>query len=416
MQVRRAIALLAAPVVLFFALRSEAQRTEPIAIDRIDVRGIERTERSTLTELLPRSAPARFTQAELTELQRRIRNLQLFDEVRVEAHDRVLEIVVREKFSVSPIVDLSTGKSLRDIAVTLGAIENNLGGAGTRLGGYAKYSERGPQFAIWLTEHSYHPTRWQKEVEVFFAGSGFRFGDDSATWQRTRLGGDIEVKTPFHYGGSLRYELVTTVYRERLTQAAGLGVPDDGMFVGVASELIWDRYTWNDTVPRGIRMTFELRPGIFVGPGQARHEARIEAIGGIDLGRRTVLAFRATGEAVTSGNPNHSLLLGSQRGVRGLADTFYRDQSNVFANLELRHAIELAKRWYLQPVAFVDAATFLPMNRSGAPTSWRGAFGAGAGLRLIPTVLVRTLFRVDVARLFAPTEEALVQLGIDQYF
>ena len=412
----RALALVAALAVSLLTLRDEALAAEPIAIDEVDVRGIERTERSTLTELLPRSPPASYTPAELSELQRRIRNLQLFDEVRVEPRGRVLEIVVREKFSVSPIVDLSTGKSLHDIAVTLGATENNLGGAGTRLGGYAKYSERGPQLAVWLTEHSYHPTRWQKEVEVFFTGSGFRFGDDAATWQRTRLGGDVEVKTPFRYGGSLRYELVTTVYRERLTQASGLGVPEDGMFVGVASELIWDRYTWNDTVPHGIRMTFELRPGIFVGPAQARHEARIEAIGGIDLGQRTVLAFRAIGEAVTSGNPNHSVLLGSQRGVRGLADTFYRDQSNVFGNLELRHAIELAKRWYLQPVAFVDAATFLPMNRSGTPTSWQGAFGAGGGLRLIPTILVRTLFRVDVARLFAPTEEALVQLGIDQYF
>jgi hypothetical protein len=413
------------------AARAAVPDAPPVRLEKHEVTGLERTKPETLLELLPRPMPATYTPAELRELERRIRNLQLFDDVATSIEGSTLRIAVREKFSITPIVDFSTGKTLADTSLTLGAIENNIGGAGTRLGGYAKYAERSPQFGVWLTEHSYHPRRWQKEVEVFFTGSSFRFDEGSpyadlagarradparAGWERTRLGGELEVKTPYGYGGALRYELVTAFYRERLTNVREPGAPGDGYFVGTASELIWDRLVWNDLVPHGIRITVELRPGIFIGPGEARHEARVEALGGIELGRRTVLAFRGVAEGVNAGNPNHSVLLGSQEGVRGLPDALLRDHAHAYANVEVRHAIELAKRWYLQPVAFVDGATFLPMNRGGTPTRWRGAWATGAGVRLIPTGLVDTVLRVDGSRLFAPSSEWFVQLGIDQYF
>lgn len=383
---------------------------------RIDVRGVERTRAAAIEELLPRPLPNTYSEQEIREFKRRTGNLQLFDHVSVGEEGTLLRVDVREKFSISPIVDLSTGKTLRDTSATLGAVENNIDGDGTRLGGYAKYSERGPQFSIWLAQHSYHPAAWQKEAEVFFSGSSFRFVGSPETWQRTRLGGDVEVKTPYSYSSALRYEFVVAAYRERLTLAGAGAVPKDGTFLGTASELIWDRYSWNDTTPRGVRITAEFRPGVFVGPAEPRFEARVEAVGAIPLGARSVVTFRATGEGVNAGNPNHSELLGSQRGVRGLPDTLYRDQAHAFANVEFRHAIEIAKRWYVQPVAFVDGAGFLPMDANGRATSWKAALAGGAGVRLIPTWLVKTLLRVDGAHLFTPTSEWFVQFGIDQYF
>lgn len=405
-------------IFLGFGLISPFARAEEApnaSLTTVDIVGLERTNASAILELLPRPLPNVYTAAELREFKRRVGNLQLFDVVDVNESDGVLHVAVREKFSISPIVDLSTGKTLRDTSATLGAVENDIGGEGTRLGGYAKYSERGPQFSLWLAQHSYHPTAWQKEVEVFYTGSSFRFSDAPQTWQRTRLGGDIELKTPYRYSSALRYEFVAAVYRERLTLAQG-AAPNDGTFVGTASELIWDRYSWNDLTPRGLRLSGELRPGVLVGPGEPRFEARVEALGAIPVTANTVIAFRAVGEGVNSGNPNHSELLGSQRGVRGLPDTFYRDQGHAFANVEFRHAIEIAKRWYLQPAAFVDSAVFLPMDANGKPTSWNGAFAAGAGVRLIPTSLVKTLLRVDGSHLFTPTNEWFIQFGIDQYF
>jgi len=113
--------------------------------------------------------------------------------------------------------------------------------------------------------------------------------------------------------------------------------------------------------------------------------------------------------------PNHSVLVGSQRGVRGLEDSLYRTRAATWANVELRHAVEIASRWYIQGVLFSDAAVFEPMDAEGHALSWQGAWSTGAGLRLLPTALVDTLLRVDGSRLHAPFGAWFVQLGITQY-
>src|SRR5687767_7964136 len=79
-------------------------------------------------------------------------------------------------------------------------------------------------------------------------------------------------------------------------------------------------------------------------------------------------------EAVNdSGNPNHSLLIGTIAGVRGLSDNLYRNQTQAYTNLELRHAIPLAPRWALQGVVFSDFGTFQSFTEDGRRREWRGA-------------------------------------------
>lgn len=110
------------------------------------------------------------------------------------------------------------------------------------------------------------------------------------------------------------------------------------------------------------------------------------------------------------------MLLGSQAGVRGLPDSLYRNRTQAYANLELRHAIEIARRLYVQGVLFSDAAVFEPMDARGEATSETTAWSTGAGLRLLPTALVGMLLRADVARIHQPLATWFVQLGINQYF
>jgi hypothetical protein len=126
--------------------------------------------------------------------------------------------------------------------------------------------------------------------------------------------------------------------------------------------------------------------------------------------------FYTNGSAVNGGNPNHSALLGSQAGVRGLPDSLFRNRAQAYANLELRHAIEIAKRWYVQGVLFTDAAVFESMDARGKARPATSAWSTGAGLRLLPTALVDTLLRVDVAYLLHPFTTWFVQGGINQYF
>lgn len=388
------------------------------AVDAVRSEGLERTEPETITELLPRSLPTELTGAEIVEFRRRIKNLALFDQVDVEPEARTLVVRVRRKFTISPIADLSTGKTLADSKVTLGAVQHDVDGHGTRLGGKGSYSERGFNFVVWLYEHPYRPRRWAREHEVYYAGSGFRFegADAENKWHRNRLGVEVEFLSPSLYTTKWRYEFQLNAYQETLTAASGPAQPHDGTYLGTTSEFVYDRYTWNDLTPKGFRAALELRPGIFVGPAEPRHEIRLKAIAGLPLGDKTVLMFNASASAVNGGNPNHSTLLGSQAGVRGLPDSLYRNRSQAFANLEIRHAVEIARRWYVQGVLFTDAAIFEPMDARGSATPEMTAWSTGAGLRLLPTALVDTLLRADVARIHHPLTAWFAQFGINQYF
>lgn len=387
-------------------------------VDELVSEGLGRTAPDTLTELLPRSLPTVMQGTEVIEFRRRVKNLALFDQVDVEPAGRKLVVRVRRKITIAPIVDFSSGKTLADSKVTLGAVEHDIDGHATRLGGKASYSERGLNFSAWLHEHVYRARRWAREQEVHYAGSGVRFeGADAAnSWQRNRIGGKLEFISPSLYTTHWRYEFQLNAYHEVLTAANGPSQPQDGTYVGTTSELVYDRYTWNDLTPKGFRTSIELRPGIFLGAAEPRHELRIKILAGLPLGEQTALMFNSNISAVNAGNPNHSVLIGSQAGVRGLPDSLYRSRSQAYVNVEMRQSVEIASRWYVQGVVFSDAGVFEPMDALGTPQGARGAWSTGAGVRLLPTALVDTLLRLDVARLHRPFGTWFLQFGINQYF
>lgn len=370
-----------------------------------------------IAELLPRPLPTVLSDAEVAELTRRIKNLALFDKVDVERRGAVLWISVRRKFAVKPIFDFSTGKTLADASGMVGAVHNDIDGHASRLGLEVGYAERRPRFSISLIEHPYRPRSWQNEYEVYYAGSSvcFEGADSGRAWTRNRLGAEVEFLSPTVYGSRFRYELQFNAYREVVSNVDGDRAPRDGTFVSVSSEFIFDKYTWNDLAPNGFKAALEVRPGAFVGPAQPRHELRGRIYGAVALGEKSAIVFYTLGDVLNGGNPNHSVLVGSQDGVRGLPDSLYRNRAATYANVELRHAIEIATRWYVQGVVFTDAAVFEPMDAGGNATKVLGAWSTGAGLRLLPTALVDTLLRVDGSRLHYPFGAWFVQFGITQY-
>ena len=389
-----------------------------VAISTLDIRGVIRTKESTIRLLLPRQLPATFSRAELDEFERRIRNLSLFDRVSVRADASTLIVDVQEKFTLSPILSFTSGTSIHDLNATAGLVEYNLGGTGAQIGGQFNYSQRGPNVDLWISQHAYQPDRWAKEIKGSYAVNGIRFADSTATWTRNRIGGEFELKGPFLYGSPLRYEVVAKFYRELVEdQTATATRPPDGYYVGLIPEFTWDRYHWHDLVPSGYRIMLELRPGYFFGANQPRHEAKIRYLQGIPLASTTVLMINGVAEAVNnSRNPNHSLLIGSIAGVRGLSDNLYRNRAQTYMNLELRHAIQVAPRWALQGVLFSDIGAFQSFTEQGNQKDWIGTVNVGAGLRIVPTFLANTLLRIDFAHLLAPSDNSLVQVGITQYF
>ena len=390
---------------------------ETFWINAVHIEGLIHTKQETITRLLPQPLPAEFTRTEVEEFERRVRNLSLFDHVQVTREGQTLTVDAQEKVTLAPILNFTSGTSIKDLNATIGLMEYNLFGTGTQLGGQFNYSQRGPNVELWLSQHAFEPGRWAQEIKGFYNVKGIRFVDSTSTWTRNRFGGEFELKGPYRYGSPLRYEVVVKFYRELVEDEKGSQRPPAGYYVGLIPELTWDKYHWHDLVPSGYRISLELRPGFFFSANQPRHEAKLRYLQGIPFGSTTVLMLNSVAEAVNnSGNPNHSLLIGSISGVRGLSDNLYRNRAQAYTNLELRHGISVAPRWAVQGVLFSDFGAFQSFTEEGTLRSWLGAVNIGAGIRIVPTFLSNTLLRVDVAQLFSPSHNTLLQIGITQYF
>jgi hypothetical protein len=361
--------------------------------------------------------PAEFTRAEVEEFERRVQNLSIFDRVQVTRAGQNVTVDVQEKITLAPILNFTSGTSVKDLNATVGLVEYNLFGTGTQLGGQFNYSQRGPNVDLWLSQHAYEPGRWAKEIKGSYNVNGIRFADSTSTWTRNRIGSELELKGPYNYGSPLRYEVLLKFYRELVEDEKGSHFPPDGYYVGVIPEVTWDKYHWHDLVPSGYRIALALRPGFFFGANQQRHEAELRYLQGIPLASTTVLMINSVAESVNNaGNPNHSLLIGSIEGVRGLSDSLYRNRAQAYTNLELRHAIQVAPRWAVQGVLFSDFGTFQSFTEEGKLRDWRVAVNVGTGVRIVPTFLSNVLLRVDVAHMFSPSPNSLIQIGITQYF
>jgi len=385
-------------------------------VDRLEATGLGTTKVETITELLPRDTPGEFTDDELHEFERRVRNLALFDSVHVSVTGGVLHVDARRKVNVEPEFDFATGRTLKDTQLSLGALHHDVDGKASTFGIRAGYAERFAQFEMALSQHTYRARKWAYEAIGYYGGSEFRFEGSPADWVRGRLGGEFEVKPPYWFATPFHLHASINAYAEKSVFARGGEAPPSGVALSPWLEAYWDRWTFNDLTPHGLVCGLRLAPGIFLGPNKPRHLARFDCIVGVPLSERTVLAARGVAELVNGGNVNHSVLLGSQEGVRGLPDTFHRDRAHAYTNVELRHAFDLGKRWYLQPAAFVDAARFQSMDARGVARPWQSALAVGGGVRLLPTALIDTVLRVDLSRLLLPNRVWFVQLGIEQYF
>jgi hypothetical protein len=149
---------------------------------------------------------------------------------------------------------------------------------------------------------------------------------------------------------------------------------------------------------------------------QSRAYVECGLLAALPLASYTVLMGRIESSWTNRGNANHSSLLGSIAGVRGLEDSLYRNWAQAYGNLELRQSFPIFERLALQLVAFTDAAVFAALDARGGKKGAGTAFSGGAGARVIPTFLAQLLFRVDVARLVDPYRDWFVQLGVSQYF
>jgi outer membrane protein assembly factor BamA len=387
-------------------------------VTKVDVRGNSRTKPETIVALLRREPPAHYTAAELAELERRINNLGIFDAVAVTIERDVLVVAIREKWTLIPSFDLATGTTLEDTFILLGAAEYNAFGTATFIGGEISYEQRGFNFSLAVEQHEYHPRRWAMAGEAYYAMAELYFENPDAGWVRTQAGAGISWTAPLRYKLPLGYQVGFEFYRELNERLDGEALPPDGHIAGTRMVLNWDRYFWRDLGASGYSIELEVAPSwlLRAEPGQSRHSISLTSLIALPLAKHTVLMSRVFAGLRTRGNANFSYWLGSQNGVRGLEDSSYAAWSLAFANLELRQAIPVAKRWAIQGVLFADLAAFEQIDARGGRAPAESALSTGVGARVIPTFLTQIVLRLDMCRLLVPEQNWFVQFGTSQYF
>jgi hypothetical protein len=425
----RLLGLIVALAMLAVAAPAYAASDAPSAarIDSVEYVGFVRVRTSVVEDLLPHSVPCELDERELRELERRLWALAIFDDVSVVRAGSALRITVREKWTLVPTADFGTSKTLRDSYFLLALAEYNALGRAIEVGSYAAYLERAVSAEAWISEQQNAARRATFEGGASWVGSGIFFGDSPYAWERRRVGGRFGVRLPFAYGQRFRFALLSSAYRETLDGDVAPALAD-GVYAGQGLRAVWDAYAWNDVTPSGVRFTLEAMPGLLVRGDRLlpRHNVMLQALGALPLSSRTAIVVNVVGEAVSPGDPNHSALLGnvpgfrfslgSLGGVRGLQDNVFRNTAHAYADVELRAALTLAPRWYLQGVAFVDSGVFAQMNVNGRTQDPRAALSTGIGLRLLPTAIATFVPRVDVGRRHLPTEAWFWTFGLSQYF
>jgi len=406
-----------ARAVALLAVCSSAANVRADRVAALRVEGNERTEVAAIESVLPCALPCEIGADERLELERRLYNLAIFDraEARLVEPD-VLRVRVRERWTLIPFATFSTGESAADLFIAAGVTEYNLLGTASSAEVSASWEQRGPNAAVFWADHDYDARAGGFWAGLDYTSSSFRFADGHA-WYRDAGGAALGWKLPFPYGSSLRWSVSLAVSREAITRVEGGNPPvSDGTTFGTTLGLVFDRYSWRDLAPSGLSVDASVTTAAFVPAAEPRHAVELTALGALAATDTTVLMVRAQAGAVTAGNPNHSLLLGSVSEVRGVEDAFHRNRAQLVGNLELRQALRIAERWALQGALFTDAAWFEPFDARGVPQSPLQACSAGAGVRLIPTLLAEVVLRIDVARLLWPKDSWFWQLAFNQFF
>jgi hypothetical protein len=399
----------------------EACGAAPRRVVGVELDGLEATRANTVLALLPRPAPSTYTPLELDEFERRLNNLGIFDAVLVACRGPLLSVVLREKWTLVPDLDFTTGQSLADTYALVGVTEYNFLGTANQLGLSVYRERRGFGATISFNEHDYQRRGWSLHSELSVATAALRFVDTDTEaeqgWRTTSVALELSALSP-PLGDNFNYVAGFYGSSETVHDVQAAAPPPSTTVLQSFMGFTFDAYEWHDLVPRGVQASVWFGVGGVFGqtPAQPRHTGEWFLRGALPLGGSSVVIGRAELLVGTRGNANYGFPLGSIGGVRGLADATYVNWLQLLSNLEVRQSFRPWSRWALQAVAFADAAAFEQMTAEGARGAPGEALSLGLGGRIVPTWIANVVLRVDVARLLAPELAWFTQLGLNQYF
>lgn len=390
-------------------------RADDHAIKTCVLRGAERTTACAVCDLLPRPLPDRYSDVEFEEFLRRVANLQIFDSYSVHVNGDELLVDVHERWTLIPSLELSTGASIRDLYAALTMTEYNFWGSANMAVGSVSYDHENINFYLAYVPHLYRPAAWTPAFAIFRDALSLAFEKESSSWNVTATGARVTVRPPFGFDALFRYEFGVESSWEVSHADAGKEAPAGGLNVLGIAMLAFDRYTFDDFAPKGYRCDAKFYAGELIGANQMRFRALLECVAALPLAGLLGIDLRLYADWRNAGNARWSTYVGGRQ-VRGAPAGIYWTSAVANFNVEIRQGLRLTSFMGMQIVAFVDSATFAPMNSSGRICADVYAFNAGAGLRVVPTFLSHVVARFDVGRLWAPERSNFFQIGFNQYF
>jgi hypothetical protein len=225
--------------VLLALMFAPASLSQGQYVERVMLRGAERTREATLLELLPREPPASYSDAELKETERRISNLGIFDYVEITRMKRDVAITVREKWTLIPSLELATGKTLEDLYLSLGATEYNFFGTATAVSLTFSREQRGLSFAAAFKEHLSRHHRFAYGAELLYKSSGLRF-EGGRAWYDTGPELAFRAISPPVWNPHLRFAFANWYSYEKIEDVIGDVHPPSGPAIQPAIEVIWE--------------------------------------------------------------------------------------------------------------------------------------------------------------------------------
>lgn len=371
-------------------------------------------------------------QENIKEIRRRIWNLRIFSEVKVEKTPAGIEIKVQERWTTIPIFKLTGGGGSSYLAV--GMYDINAFGKNLELGAqYESLNER-PAGVVWFRKPQFLNDRSLRAGMDFWNINRLNFiikenGDENGafTLQRKRIHGFLEKNWDNNF----------------YTLTGGLDYHDDEISdFGIDDENV-ELNTQNGFNPneKSITRNFYLRLAIgqlnfqnYLADGKQltlRSMAQVTSYEGEDSTTMDHLirfryfklfenhhnfAYQFLVKGTNSKLIQYQQTLGGLSEVRGYLDQQFRDSSYWQSNIEHRFDVYEHKWAVIQGVIFSDQAKEFTRIDKLDDENQEILLSSGVGLRLISPKIYSFVARLDYAQTHTRDVERGISFGVQQFF
>ena len=388
--------------------------------------GNRRTKERTILTVSRLKVGSNYSDSTLNVAKERLMKSDIFASVKIEASDDTVSIVVDEKWTIIPYLNISGSTEL--LSLRIGLYDANFLGRDATLGGEYHYFSGTHNGSLYFVKDDLGKTLFSLNSRLYSVkGINNWYTPEGALESGfiiSRVGGSYGMQFPFrvedlYLGGAISVN--SDSYLEKLG-AIDYSELNDSSGVSFSGEDV----TINSSI--NIRYSgFKYLPFNYNGWGVASAISQSFEINGSPYTQLSLhgqwykllpleanLCFDLSG-AINSGSNFHSLYyIGGLNGVRGFLNGEFRGHAYTKGSIEYRIP-SLKNRWIvLQHILFTDYATITQELSQLDKTT--AIVGTGVGLRILSPKIYSFMIRLDYAWGWGPYHRRGFSFGTSHFF